>query len=176
MAAVPDFEVSSVLVAVTVTLAAAAGAVNSPAELMDPPDTLQVTAVLKLPVPCTVALHCDVAPVVTVEGEQATDTEEIVGSAAACTVMAVVPDFDVSSVLVAVTVTLAAAAGAVKSPAELIDPPPETDHVTAVLKLPVPCTLAEHCDVAPGATVDDEHVGVTEEMAGEEVCGGAELF
>ncbi|HEX4311460.1 MAG TPA: hypothetical protein VHZ25_15610 [Acidobacteriaceae bacterium] len=176
MAAVPDFDGSSVLVALTVTLAAAAGAVNSPAELIDPPEADQVTALLKLPVPCTVALHCEVAPAVTVEGEQVTDTEEIIGSAAACTVIVAVPDFEVSSVLVALTVTLAAAAGAVKSPAELIDPPPETDQVTAVLKLPVPCTLAEHCDVAPGATVDGEHVGVTDEMAGEEVWGGAELF
>ncbi len=49
--AVPDFVASCVLVAVTVTLPAEAGAVKSPLELMLPPLALQVTAELKLPVP-----------------------------------------------------------------------------------------------------------------------------
>jgi hypothetical protein len=43
----------------------------------------------------------------------------------------------VSCVLVAVTVTLPAAAGAVKRPLVLMVPP-LADHVTAELKLPVP--------------------------------------
>ena len=63
---------------------------------------------------------------------------------APCTVMEVLPDFEVSSVLVAVTVTFAAAEGAVKTPAAEIEPPPATDQVTPELKLPVPWTLAVH--------------------------------
>jgi serine protease inhibitor ecotin len=47
--------------------------------------------------------------------------------------MAAVPAFVASCVLVAVTVTVAAEAGAVKSPLELMVPPPLADHVTAEL-------------------------------------------
>jgi len=71
-----------------------------------------------------------------VGGLQATATEVIVGGSD-CTVTDAVPDFVVSWVLVAVTVTLPGEAGAVKSPPVLIVPPP-ADHVTAELKLPVP--------------------------------------
>jgi hypothetical protein len=49
-----------------------------------------------------------------------------------CTVTAAVPDFVVSWVLVAVTVTVPAVAGAVKSPLALMVPP-LADHVTAEL-------------------------------------------
>lgn len=83
-----------------------------------------------------------------------------------------VPDFVGSSVLVAVTVTFAAAEGAVKIPVEAMEPPPATDQVTAEVKLPVPWTLAAHWEVAPVATVVGEHDGETEEMAGEVACGG----
>jgi hypothetical protein len=51
------------------------GAVNTPAEEMDPALALQVTALLKLPVPPTVALHWLVPPELTVPGEQLTVTE-----------------------------------------------------------------------------------------------------
>lgn len=77
--ALPDLLESSLLVAVTVTVAAELGAVSNPLALIDPLLALHITVELKLPVPSTVALHCDVAPVVMDEGEQATDTEEIVG-------------------------------------------------------------------------------------------------
>jgi hypothetical protein len=86
-----------------------------------------------------------------------------------------VPDFVASCVLVAVTVIVAAAAGAVNKPPEVIVPPPATDHVTAELKLPVPCTLAVHCEVAPAATVDGLHVAETEEILAVVVCGKVEL-
>ena len=59
---------------------------------------------------------------------------------------------------------------------EVTEPPPETDQVTAVLKFPVPCTLALHCEVAPLATADGAQVGATEEMVGDAVGGGAEPF
>jgi hypothetical protein len=79
-------------------------------------------------------------------------------------------------VLVAVTLAVTAEEGAVKRPPEVMEPPPETDQVTAVLKLPVPCTLALHCEVAPVATLEGEQVGATEEMVGDADWGGAELF
>jgi hypothetical protein len=40
------------------------------------------------------------------------------------------------------------------------------------LKVPVPWTLAEHCEVAPGATVAGVQDADTEEMVGDVVCGG----
>lgn len=52
-------------------------------------------------------------------------------------------------------------------------PPPVTDQVTTELKLPVPLMFGEHCDVAPVAMVAGAQLGATEEMAGEEFCGGA---
>ena len=58
-------------------------------------------------------------------------------------------------------------------PADDMLPPPVTDHVTAELKLPVPWTFAEHCEVAPVAMVEGEQEGATEEMVGEVACGGA---
>jgi hypothetical protein len=74
----------------------------------------------------------------------------------------------VSCVLVAVTVTVAGAGyGVSYRPDELIDPALRpvhdvqvTDHVTVVLKLPVPCTFAVNCCCVPivavlGVTVID---------------------
>jgi len=120
-------------VAVTVRLPSADGAVNSPVALIAPSVELHVTAELKLPVPCTVAVHCEVASGAIVEGAQATDTDVIVGEEVAdCTVTESTPDFDVSCVLVAVTVTLPDEAGAVKRPLELTVPPLE-DHFSAEL-------------------------------------------
>jgi hypothetical protein len=65
------------LVAVTVTDPAVAGAVNSPAVLIAPAAADQATVELKLPVPCTVALHCDVACAATEEGVHETETDEM---------------------------------------------------------------------------------------------------
>jgi hypothetical protein len=67
-------------------------------------------------------LHCDVALTITAAGLQLTETEVIVGGVN-CTVMAAVPAFVGSCVLVAVTVTVPAEAGAVKSPLALMVPP-----------------------------------------------------
>ena len=60
----------------------------------------------------------------------------------------------------------AATAGAVRRPLELMVPA-LADHVTAELKAPVPCTLAVHCEVAPGLIVDGMHVALTEVTAEE---------
>jgi len=87
-------------------------------------------------VPCTVAVHCDVPLGLTVEGVQLTETDVMVGGTA-CTVTVVVPNLVASWLLVAVTVTGPAAAGAVKRPLLVIDPE-LADHATEELKLPVP--------------------------------------
>ena len=67
-------------------------------------------------------MHCDVALTSTVAGLQVTKTEVIVGGVN-CTVMAAVPAFVGSCVLVAVTVTVPAEAGAMKRPLALMVPP-----------------------------------------------------
>lgn len=80
-AALPLLVVSSVEVAITVAVPAPAG-VKTPELLTVPIDaglTDHVTAVLKVPVPDTVAAHAEVAPVASVAGEQATATLVIVG-------------------------------------------------------------------------------------------------
>lgn len=98
---------------------------------MVPPLAVHVTVELKLPVPCTVAVHCEVAFVAIVDGLQATPTEEIVGGAA-FTVIVAVPDLVASCVLVAVTVTDPVELGAVNNPLLLIVPPLAV-HFTAEL-------------------------------------------
>ncbi len=76
-------------------------------------------------------MHCDVADGATADGVQLTATDVMVG-AITCTITGAVPDFVASCVLVAVTVTLPAEAGAVNSPLELMLPPLAV-HVTAEL-------------------------------------------
>jgi hypothetical protein len=76
-------------------------------------------------------VHCDVALMFTIAGLQVTATVVIVGGDN-CTVMAAVPAFVVSCVLVAVTVTVPAEPGAVKSPLALMLPP-FADQVTTEL-------------------------------------------
>ena len=76
-------------------------------------------------------MHCDVPLGLTVEGEQATVTDTMVEEAA-CTVTVAVPVLVVSWVLVAVTVTLPAAVGAVRRPFALIVPA-LADHSTEEL-------------------------------------------
>ena len=63
---------------------------------------------------------------------QVTCTELIVGEGGGCTMTDAVPDFVGSCVLVAVTVTVPAVAGAVRMPPALTVPP-LADHVTAEL-------------------------------------------
>jgi len=158
-----------VLVAVTVTVPCEVGAVNSPLDAIIPALADQVTVELKLPVPCTDGVHCDVAPGAVVEGTQLTTTEPIVEDGGEglggldCTVIVAVPDFEPSCILVAVIVTVSGEPGAVNSP---LDPiiPALVDHVTAELKLPEPWTDAMHCDVAPGATVEGAQLTATDEI------------
>lgn len=72
--------------------------------------------------------------------------------------------------LVAVTVTVPAELGAVKSPLALIVPA-LADQFTAELKAPDPWTVALHCEVAFSASDDGVQVTVTDEMEddGEEI-------
>jgi len=81
-----------------------------------------------------VASHCEVALVLTVDGLQVTWTEVMVedGGGDDCTVTDAVPDFVGSCMLVAVTVTAPAEAGAVKTPLAFTVPL-LVDHVTAEL-------------------------------------------
>jgi hypothetical protein len=66
-----------------------------------------------------------------------TETEVTDETGAACTEIADFPDTAGFCALVAVMVAVAAEAGAVKSPVELITPT-LADHVTDELKVPVP--------------------------------------
>jgi hypothetical protein len=75
---VADFVGSCVLVAVSVAVPAEAGAVKTPLAFTVPLLADQVTAELKLPVPFTVALHCELALTAMVGGVQAGETEEMV--------------------------------------------------------------------------------------------------
>jgi hypothetical protein len=91
--------------------------------------TDQVTDVLKLPVPVTVGVQDEVCVVRMEAGEQATDTEVIVGWAV--TVTGAEPDFVESSVDVAVIVAVPAAEGVNTPPDEIV--PSVAAHVTAEL-------------------------------------------
>ena len=85
-------------------------------------------------------------------------TEEVIAIAA-------VPDWVESSTDVALQLPFPAVVPAVNSPA-LVIVPPVAVQVTAELKLPVPATTAEHCDVAPVATEVGLAVTVTEVIVG----------
>lgn len=107
-----------------------------------PPVADQVIPVLV--VPLTVAVNCWVVPVCT-DAESGLIATLITGDAAV-TVMVAVPDFVVSATLVAMIAYVPALAGAVKSPEEEMVPP-EADHATALLV--VPLTVAENCWLPP---------------------------
>ena len=137
-----------------------------------PPVADQVTLVLLLPV--TLAVNCCVAPVISeaVVGEMETET--------AVTVTVAEADLVVSATLVAVTVTLPAVAGAVKSP-PVVMLPALAVQVTAGLLLPV--TVAVNCCVAPviseavaGAMETETTTGaVTVTVAAADLVGSATL-
>jgi hypothetical protein len=80
MTMVPVFDVSWVEVAVTVTVVGVvtAGGVNRPAVLIVPAVVFQVTLLLKLPVPVTVATHWEVVPDCKFVSEQLTTTAVMV--------------------------------------------------------------------------------------------------
>lgn len=70
-------------------------------------------------------------------------------------------------------VTFAGEDGAVKAPLDVIAPA-LTDHMTEEFKLPFPCTVALHCESAPGATVVGVHEIATEETCDETGCEGCD--
>jgi hypothetical protein len=137
------------------------------APLQPGPDTDQVTAVL--PVLVTVAVNCW-APEILIDAEVGDTVTPIGGGVLIVTVATA--DFVTSACEVAVTVTVLGAGaveGAVYSPAgETVPhaapehPVPLTDHVTALIGVPV--TVAVNCCVAFTFTVDD--VGDTETATG----------
>lgn len=91
------------------------------------------------------------APALTVDGWQLAETDVIAGAAETGTI--VDPTMLGCWVLVAATVTFSDVVGAVNSPeAEIV--PALADQFTAELKLPVPCTFAEHWAAPPGVTAD----------------------
>ena len=133
---------SAALVAVTVTLVLAEtlGAVNIPADEMEPALADQLTDVLV--VPWTLAANCCVLPepMLAADGDTETLTVVVAGS----TVTTALAAFVGSALLVARTVTLVAlpTLGAVNFPPSVIDPA-LVDQVTPVLL--VPWTLAVNC-------------------------------
>lgn len=91
-----------------------------PLELIVPALADQLTAELYVPLPCTVASHCDVAPGATMEGLHVTEIEVTLD--AGCTTTFAVPALLGSCALVAVTVTVPGAADAVNSPVGVMLP------------------------------------------------------
>ena len=122
----PDFVLSSVDVAVTITVPAIVG-VNTPEDVIVPSDAAQVTAELYEPVPCTVAEHVDVWVLRIEAGEQVTETEVIVDGVV--TVTAALPDLVESCVDVAVMVAV---------------PVLEAVNTPALLTVPMLVGLADH--------------------------------
>lgn len=110
----PDFEASCVEVALQVPVPVADG-VNTPACVMVPPVAVQVTALLKLPCPETVAVQVAVCPKTIAVGAAATATVVIV-LPAPLTATVPAPDLLLSCVDTAVMVSsplVGAVAGAV---------------------------------------------------------------
>jgi hypothetical protein len=126
---VPDCVWSSDELAVIFAIPEDAGE-NTPEELTWPFVAVHVTAELYAPVPVTVAVQEDVCVIKIALGEQATETDVIVGGKMTDTVID--PEMLVSCADVAVMVTLPAVPGAVKSPDELIVPALAV-HVTVEL-------------------------------------------
>jgi len=103
----------ALLVAVTVSVPAFAGAEYNPDELIVPSAAVQVT-VVSVTVPCTDAENCFVPPVLTLAVLGETEIEVTTGVApGAVTVTVAEPDLVLSATLVAVIVSAPALAGAV---------------------------------------------------------------
>lgn len=150
----------------------AAGAVNTPLELIEPALAVQVTDCDGLFVPFTTAEN--VADPVAVPGE--TTTEVTVGVAVAARVTVAVPVFVVSNVLRAVIVivwTEDVLAGAVNTPELLIDPA-EAVHVTPCDGELVPATTAEKV-VDPVAVEGDTVTLVTVGVTGSAVASVVDI-
>jgi hypothetical protein len=160
----PDFVLSALLVAVTVSVPACAGAVYSPAEVMVPKAAFQVTEVLEV-VPLTVAVNGSV-PLVVEEAEAGeTVTEVTVGGELTVTVAE--PDFVLSALLVAVTVSVPACAGAVYNPAEVTVPKVAFQATEVSEAVPLTVAVNESVPLVGEAAVAGETV--TEVTVGLEV-------
>lgn len=103
--------------------------VNTPAEFIVPLEADQVTAVLKLPVPATLAEQADVCVIWIDAGVQITETDAMDEDAFIAIVA--VPDFVVSCVDVAVTIAVPDPLGVNRPDAVMV--PPVAVHVTAEL-------------------------------------------
>lgn len=153
----PDFVGSCVEVAVIIAVPGVPG-VKTPALLTVPApvgETAHETALLKFPVPSTVALQVDVCVVSIADGLQLTDT--LVIAVDAVTVILVLPDTEGNCFEVAVMITVPEAAG-VNKPVALILPP-----VAGVTDQLIPCgpnpgAVASHCDVCVVRMDDGEQV------------------
>jgi hypothetical protein len=120
---------------------------------MAPPVAVQVTALLKAPVPVTVAAQVDVCPVVMEAGVAETLTPVTVAEGAATASeaephMAVYPDCAEWATQLAVPVP----EGENTPACEMV--PPVAVQVTALLKEPVPFTVAVQVEVCP-VTMED---------------------
>jgi hypothetical protein len=120
--------------------------VKRPVDVTVPPVAVQVTAVLNVPVPSTVAAHCDVCPVLMEDGDAVTEMEVIVNGTLV-TVMEAVPEILVypACVDVALQVPVPAPEGVNTPPGVMV--PPVAVHATALLNAPVPVTFATHVEV-----------------------------
>ena len=147
------FVESAALVAVMVTLVLVEtlGAVNIPADEIEPALAAQLTDVLV--VPWTLAANCCVLPEPILA--DAGDTETLTLVVAGSTVIAALATLVGSALLVARTVTFIAllTLGAVNFPPSVIDPA-LVDQVTPVLL--VPWTLAVNCWPAPEVIVVED--------------------
>jgi len=122
--------------------------VKRPVEEMVPPVAVQVTAELNVPVPDTVAAHCDVCPVLMDVGAAETEMDVMV-KGTAVTLIEAEPEMLEYPVCVEVAVQVPVpVAEGVKTPA-CVMVPPVADHVTPVLLFPLPDTVAVQVDVWP---------------------------
>jgi hypothetical protein len=153
--ALADFVASAALVAVTVSVPAVAGAVYAPEEVIAPSFAFQATDLFET-VPLTVALKIAEPPVCTAAVAGETATEVTTGAA---TVTVEEADLVVSALLVAVTVTVPAVVGAVKTPAEVMLP--AVAFQATDLSVTVPATEAVNWTVAPVSADTGEGETVT---------------
>ncbi len=132
--------------------------VNTPPAVMVPPVAVQETAVLKAPVPETVAEHVDVCPVV-MEGGIATTVIPVTVADGDETAIFADPEMFVKPACAecAVQVPVPAPDGVKIPPAVMV--PPVAVQVTAVLNAPVPDTVAEHVEVC--AVVIEDGIAAT---------------
>jgi hypothetical protein len=106
--------------------------VKRPVDVMVPPVAVQVTAVLKVPVPSTVAAHCDVCPVLMEDGDAVTETEVMVNGTLV-TLMDAEPETLLNPACVDVALQVPAPAPFGVNTPLCVMLPPVADQVTPVL-------------------------------------------